>query len=114
MGDDRFAPASRHYMPPKRPAFYVSVHLIMSRTSPRFHCSRADFESVEQDRPEFGPGGAETRYSPVNGEVIQFYPEEKRAAASNRSMVIIFLMLLLVIATLVAVYTLKVNHSCGW
>jgi len=67
-----------------------------------------DFEDVESDRPEFGPGGAIKMYSPVNGEVVQFYPEEKRAAASNKSMLTIFFMLLLVIATLAAVYTLKI------
>merc|ERR1711988_1544906 len=59
----------------------------------------------EQDRPEFK---GEVQWSPINGEKITFYPEEKRNAAINRSSMIIGCMLLLVLASIGGGFALKI------
>merc|ERR1711998_633316 len=65
----------------------------------------SDFESTEQDRPEFLGEG---QWSPATGDKMTFYPESKRNAAINRSSMIIACMLLLVLASIGGVFALKI------
>lgn len=65
----------------------------------------SDFESTEQDRPEFQ---GVVQWSPVDGERVTFYPESKRNAQMNRSYSIIGCMILLVLACIGGVFAIKV------
>lgn len=70
----------------------------------------SDFESTEQDRPEFY---GQLQWSPVNGERVTYYPDNERAKAVSKSTFKIFLMLILVLASISGVFMLKIVLSTG-
>uniref|UniRef100_A0A7S2G4I0 Anoctamin transmembrane domain-containing protein n=1 Tax=Florenciella parvula TaxID=236787 RepID=A0A7S2G4I0_9STRA len=65
----------------------------------------SDFESTEQDRPEFN---GNLQWSPVDGEKMTFFPDSQRQKAMNKSYSIIFCMLLLVLASIGGVFAIKI------
>lgn len=68
----------------------------------------SDYEDTEADRPEFK---GQEMWSPINGEIVNFYEDTLRNRAERKSYVVVILMMILVLCCIAGTYVLKVAVS---